>query len=128
MSELKNKFHVDLGIAKRELYADGVARGWFPRNPNTVRTVTVVVGAFLAMAGIMLMMLLGSMFGFGLTGLPVAIGGVALVVLSRAMPRRTAKGRAILHRSLGFAKYVKTAETQQQAFAERANIFTAYLP
>ena len=50
------------------------------------------------------------------------------MLLSRAMPRRTAKGRELMHRALGFAKYVKTAETQQHAFAERANIFTAYLP
>ena len=34
----------------------------------------------------------------------------------------------MMRRTLGFAKYMKTAETQQQAFAERANIFTAYLP
>ena len=34
----------------------------------------------------------------------------------------------MMRRTLGFAKYMKTAETQQRAFAERANIFTAYLP
>jgi uncharacterized membrane protein len=44
------------------------------------------------------------------------------------MPRRTAIGRELMRRSLGFAKYMKTAETAQQAFAERANIFTSYLP
>jgi LemA protein len=44
------------------------------------------------------------------------------------MPRRTAVGREMMRRTLGFAKYIKTAETRQQAFAERANIFTAYLP
>ena len=37
-------------------------------------------------------------------------------------------GRELMRRSLGFAKYMKTAETAQQAFAERANIFTSYLP
>jgi uncharacterized membrane protein len=44
------------------------------------------------------------------------------------MPRRTAVGREMMRRTLGFAKYIRTAETQQQAFAERASIFTAYLP
>jgi uncharacterized membrane protein len=34
----------------------------------------------------------------------------------------------MMRRTLGFAKYIRTAETQQQAFAERANLFTAYLP
>ena len=31
-------------------------------------------------------------------------------------------------RSLGFARYVRTAEVHQQEFAERALIFTSYLP
>jgi uncharacterized membrane protein len=33
-----------------------------------------------------------------------------------------------MHRALGFAKYIRTGEVRQQAFAERAGIFTAYLP
>jgi uncharacterized membrane protein len=56
------------------------------------------------------------------------VAGVLLLLVGGAMPRRTATGRALLRRALGFAKYVRTAETHQQAFAERANIFTAYLP
>jgi uncharacterized membrane protein len=44
------------------------------------------------------------------------------------MPRRTAKGTHMMRRTLGFAKYIRTAEAHQQAFAERANLFTEYLP
>ena len=44
------------------------------------------------------------------------------------MPRRTAAGREALRRALGFVRYLKTAEVPQQAFAERARIFTSYLP
>jgi uncharacterized membrane protein len=51
-----------------------------------------------------------------------------LLVASGAMPRRTAKGREATRRALGFARYIKTAERHQQAFAERASIFTSYLP
>jgi len=51
-----------------------------------------------------------------------------LSVVSGAMPRRTAKGREARRRALGFARYIRTAEQHQQAFAERANIFTSYLP
>ena len=60
--------------------------------------------------------------------MPVAVFGLLLTVFAGAMPRRTAAGRQVLHRVLGFEKYVKTAETSQLAFAERANIFSAYLP
>jgi len=51
-----------------------------------------------------------------------------LMLLSRAMPRRTALGRSLLHRTLGFARYIRTAETAPQQFAELANMFTTYLP
>jgi uncharacterized membrane protein YgcG len=128
LSDLKNKFYKDLEKAKDALYADAVTRGWFPRNPNSVRTIAVVLGFLAAVAGVFLTIFLGARFGAGLIGLPVAVGGVLLVIVSGALPRRTAAGREAMRRTLGFAKYMKTAETQQQAFAERANIFTSYLP
>ncbi|MGE4055541.1 MAG: DUF2207 domain-containing protein [Vicinamibacterales bacterium] len=128
VSELKNKFHTSLSKARESLYADSVTRGWFPNNPNTVRMVTAVLGIVLAVAGGALTVMLGRRFGAGLLGLPVIAGGLLLAIASRAMPRRTAVGRQALSRTLGFERYIKTAETTQQAFAERAQIFTAYLP
>jgi uncharacterized protein (TIGR04222 family) len=128
LSELKNKFYDDLARAKKALYADSVERGWFPRNPNSVRAMARASGILAVIAGVGLMITLGRNSGDGLLGLPVVVGGMLLAMLSRAMPRRTAAGREMMRRTLGFAKYIKTAEVQQQAFAERANIFTAYLP
>jgi Predicted membrane protein (DUF2207) C-terminal domain/Predicted membrane protein (DUF2207) N-terminal domain len=128
LSELKNKFYRDLSRAKAALYRDGVARGWFPQNPNTVRAVYAVLGVLGLAAGIGLTIWLGQQWGAGLVGLPVAAGGLLVALAANAMPRRTAAGREMLMRTLGFVRYIKTAETHQQAFAERANIFTAYLP
>jgi uncharacterized protein (TIGR04222 family) len=128
LSDLKNKFYDDLAKAKTALYKDAVGRGWFPRNPNAVRVVYRLLGVLAAIAGVGLTVLLGSTWGAGLLGLPVIAGGVILAIVAGAMPRRTAAGREVVQRTLGFARYIKTAETHQQAFAERANIFTAYLP
>lgn len=128
LSGLKNKFYDDLAKAKKALYADAVERGWFPRNPNSVRFMSRGAGILAVVAGAGLMIQLGRASGDGLLGLPVLVGGALLAMVARAMPRRTAAGREMMRRTLGFAKYIKTAETQQQAFAERANIFTAYLP
>ena len=128
LSSLKNKFYDDLARAKKALYRDAVERRCFHRNPNTVRTITRIAGLAVVIAGLVLTGWLGQNWGRGLVGLPVIVGGVLLAILSRAMPRRTAAGREALRRSLGFARYIRTAETHQQAFAERAGIFTEYLP
>ena len=128
VSELKDKFYTHLAKAQKALYADAVTRRWFPRSPNSVRTVSVVLGLLAVMVGFGLTMLLAVSFGAGLIGVPVIVGGLMLMLLSRAMPRRTAAGRDLMHRALGFAKYIQTGEARQQAFPERAQIFTAYLP
>lgn len=128
LSDLKTKFYDDLAKAKSALYRDAVTRKWFPRNPNTTRTVSRVAGFLVAAAGVALTILLGRQWGAGLLGLPVLAGGLVLAMVSRAMPRRTALGREAMRRALGFARYIRTAETAQQSFAERANIFTSYLP
>jgi uncharacterized membrane protein YgcG len=128
LSDLKTKFYGDLSKAKSALYRDAVTRKWFPRNPNTTRTISRVGGWVVAGLGVGLTILLGRQWGAGLLGLPVVAGGMALALMSRAMPRRTALGREAMRRALGFARYIRTAEIQQQSFAERANIFTSYLP
>ncbi|MGE3275943.1 MAG: DUF2207 domain-containing protein [Vicinamibacterales bacterium] len=128
LSDLKQQFYKDLARAKKALYADALERGWFPRNPNTIRTVTAVIGVFLLPASVAATIGLGLATGLGLLGLPLVVGAIGLIALARAMPRRSARGREVLWRALGFARYIRTAEVQQQAFAERANIFTTYLP
>lgn len=128
LSDLKNKFYKTLGEAKDALYDDAVQRKWFPRNPNSVRGIFVAIGAFGLIGGVFLTIFLGAQWGAALLGLPVILGGVIMMLISGAMPRRTAAGREMMRRTLGFMRYMKTAETQQQAFAERANIFTSYLP
>jgi uncharacterized membrane protein len=44
------------------------------------------------------------------------------------MPRRSADGRVMYRRCLGFRHCIETAETARQEFAEKANLFQEYLP
>ena len=127
VSDLKNKFYKDLELAKRALYKDAVARKWFPRNPNSVRTIARIAGILGIVAGIGVTIYLAQ-WGAGLVGLPFVAGGLLFALVAGAMPRRTAQGTHMMWRTLGFAKYIRTGETHQQAFAERANLFTEYLP
>jgi uncharacterized membrane protein YgcG len=128
LSDLRENFYSDLAKAKKALYQDGVERGWFPRRPDSVRTAWRFASFGLVIAGFLLVIYLGARWGAGLVGLPVVGGGLLLSLVSNAMPRRSARGREAMRRALGFARYIKTAEQHQQAFAEWAGIFTSYLP
>ncbi len=128
LSSLKKKFYTHLEGIRKSLYADALQRRWFLRNPDTVRKAYFIAGAVTAGFGVWLTIVLGRAWGAGLVGLPIALAGILTLAFSGAMPRRTAAGRDMMRRSLGFAKYIKTAETRQHEFAERANVFLEYLP
>jgi uncharacterized membrane protein len=80
------------------------------------------------MAGIAVTVLLGLKFGWGLIGVAVLLTGIVLSVTVPFMPQRTASGRELLQRTLGFRLYMTTAEKYRQQFAEKAQIFTQLLP
>lgn len=128
LSDLKNKFAKDLERVKKALYTQSMKNGFFARNPETTVTISRVAGIVIAVIGGGIAYGLGMLFGGGLIGIPVILGGLAIFFLSPAMPRRTGKGRVMYRRSLGFRKFMVTAETERQKFAERANIFHEYLP
>ena len=51
-----------------------------------------------------------------------------MLIASRWMPKRTAKGYAVLRHTLGFKRFIDESEKHRAQFAERANIFSEYLP
>ena len=129
LSDLKNKFHDDLAKVKSDLYEETTNRlNLFPGNPEAVRTVYRIAGAVVAVAGGLTTYLLGSWFGGGLIGIPIIAAGVMLFLLAHLMPRRTAHGRWLYRRCLGFRLYMTKAEKERQEFAEKANLFEEYLP
>ncbi|HLF78797.1 MAG TPA: DUF2207 domain-containing protein [Dehalococcoidia bacterium] len=128
MSDLKNKFYDDLAKVKTALDDQGVTTDrFFPQKPSTVRTIYLVAGLVLAGLGVVAIIGLGSL-GAGIVGLPIVLAGIVIAVMSGAMPRRTASGREMFRRCLGFRQYMTVAETDRQRFNEDANIFSEYLP
>jgi uncharacterized protein (TIGR04222 family) len=128
LSDLKNEFYDDLKRVKDKLIS-GVTRDLklFPRSPEKTRRMYRVVGFVVAGAGVILTVLLGTI-GAGIIGIPIVIAGVLMLLLAPSMPRRTPEGRELYRLSLGFRTYIERAETERQAFAERANLFEEYLP
>jgi len=128
LSELKEHFYTTLSQAQRELYADSVARKWFPADPQRVRQIYAGLGCLAIALAAISVFLLGSILGAGLVGLAAIVPAVALLGVASRMPRKTSTGAELLRRTLGFRHYMEIAETERQRFAERENIFSEYLP
>jgi uncharacterized membrane protein YgcG len=129
MSDLKNSFYSDLAKVKDELYKQVASKNhFFPGNPESVRSMHSGIGIGLMVAGGVMVWLLGEAFGAAILGVPVIVAGLVMAIFSRAMPRRTAEGREMYRRCLGFREYMVIGETDRQRFAEEANIFQEYLP
>jgi len=128
LSALKQHFYTTLAKAQRELYSDSVARHWFAADPQRVRQIYAALGVGAVLLAGFLVFWLGSSLGAGLIGLGAAVPALALMGVAPRMPRKTREGSELHRRTLGFRHYMEIAETDRQRFAERENIFSAYLP
>jgi hypothetical protein len=128
LHELPPTFGEALKSAHEQLIDSAMGRGWFSGEPKKVADRWTVQGAAVVAAGAGVTVALGTFFGFGLVGLPIAAGGVALMGMARPMLRRTAEGSEALRRVLGFKLFIETAEQRRAEFYERAGIFAEYLP
>ena len=128
LSELRNTFAARLRQVQDSLYADAVRQKWFPVRPDKVRTRWRAIGVAVLVAGIALVVLAAARTHAALVPVPIALGGVLLVAGSRWMPRRTARGTAVLRRVMGFRRFIEESEADRARFAERQNLFSEYLP
>src|SRR5439155_20477732 len=127
--ELSWRSYTDLLRTKDELYREAVTTNkFFPRDPESVRATYQKAGLITCVIGWSALAALAVVGSGGLLPVPFIIGGLALYLLAGAMPRRTAFGREMYRRSLGFRYFMVTAEKRRQAFAEKVGIFDEYLP
>ncbi|WP_246036894.1 DUF2207 domain-containing protein [Cellulomonas telluris] len=133
LSELKTTFAASMGKVQDLLYEHVTEAGWFRANPKAVRTAWGVTGVLLLLVGVVgvvVLMAAGvqSVPGLALVPAALALVGVLVLVLSGAAPARTADGTAVLAQTLGFRRYLATAEAEQLRFEEGEDLFSRYLP
>jgi uncharacterized membrane protein YgcG len=128
LSDLRKKFAARLEKVKDALYRDVVARKWFLRRPDKVRQAWLGIGVVALLAGIGATVLLAMHSKLAILGIPLAIGGLLLLIGAKWMPARTAKGTAITRRVNGFRVVIETAEEHTARWAEQENVFTRFLP
>jgi uncharacterized protein (TIGR04222 family) len=128
LSQLKNTFASKLKEVEESLYADAVRRRWFLMRPDRVRATWVGIGLAALVAAGGLTFVLVRWTHAALLAIPLVVAALALLVVARWMPRRTAKGTALARRVAGFRRVIETAETHLSRWAEQENVFTRYLP
>ena len=128
LSALKRKFATRLHKVQDALYDQVVASGWFASRPDRIRVKWRVVGVIAVVVALGVAILLAAVTTFALVGIPLLIGALGLLALAGRLPRRTAKGWAALRRVSGFRRFIEESEKERARFAERANLFSEYLP
>jgi uncharacterized membrane protein YgcG len=128
VSELKTTFSERLHGVESALYSDATRQKWFRVRPDRVRLRWAGAGVFLLVAGAAITFVLARWTHWGIVGIPVIVAGLALSLMARQMPARTAKGTAMLRRIRGFRRVIATAEQHMARWAEEENVFTRYLP
>ena len=110
------------------------AQKWYKLNPKTVVASYRAGGIAIAGLGTIASFILGSFFalnglpGIGWLAVPCLVLGIGMFAVSKRMPVRTPVGSAVAIQSLGFKKYLETAEADQIRWEEGQDIFSQYLP
>ena len=110
------------------------AQKWYKANPKSVVTAYRMGGVAIAVVGTLMALILGfslasgGFLGAGWIAVPFLILGIGMIALARRMPVRTPLGSAVAIQSLGFKKYLETAEADQIKWEEGQDIFSQYLP
>jgi uncharacterized protein (TIGR04222 family) len=128
ISELKNTFAERLKGVQESLYTDAVKRGWFSERPDKVRNRWYGIGVLALIGAAGAAFALAAFTHWGLLGIPLILGAIAVLLNAKRMPARTATGTAMLRRVRGFRTVIETAEAHMSQWAEKELVFTRFLP
>ena len=132
LKEIRKSFGQKQGKVRKAYYEELVKRGYFPHNPDTIRSRWKIGGFVLlgamAIIGIRLWSSIGNFAPFAIAVLiGLGILGAAIVIASRWMPRKTPKGAEAAARWVAFRRYLEQIE-QYGDLQEAKDIFARYLP
>ncbi len=128
LSSLHMKFRARLTQVLTTIFNDVVAKAWFRGRPDHSKQAWFGIGCGILIVGILATLGTAVASSFGLVPVPIILAGITVMILSTGMPGRTAKGTAMYYRTLGFKRLIDNAEAEKARWAERANVFSEYLP
>ncbi len=133
LSSLRNRFYKDLRLVRSSLYAQLISKGYYQKNPESVKTGwiagAVALGAigFVAVRGV-------AQTGFmnldpTMLGVATAVSAVMLLVFAQIMPARTERGARARENALGFKEFLgRVEEDRFRRMITSPEMFERYLP
>lgn len=138
MSDLNRRFRPRFHRVCRELAAEGQRAGWFRRRPRIggvsgprqlLGCLSVLVALPVSFGSVgSVLALAGAGWSAAVVAAGVLVSAVIAHLVWRAMPARTALGRAVWAQVTGFRQYLATAEADQLRAEEASSVFGRYLP
>jgi uncharacterized membrane protein len=127
LKDLENKFYSHIQGIKDEVYGQLVRDGYFPVNPEKVRSVYYTIGG--VVFGIMLFGA-GAWFTFFSPSvtLGIIISSIIILAFAGKMPAKTKKGVETFTLIKGLEEFINTAEKDRIKWQEKENIFEKLLP
>jgi len=128
LSELQDRFPQKINDLKTQIYSGLVTKGYFPKSPQRVRNVYLIIGIILAFLGFIFLANSMSILVAGST----AVTGLLVAIFGFFMPKKTIKGVDVYEKILGLKEYMTVAEKDRIEFhsspAKRPETFEKLLP
>jgi len=111
------------------VYASVTDHGYYVKDPNKTRSKYVFLGILIIGVSFLLGDVPRVIFGHP-TGFHLALlaTGIAFLVFSPFMPKKTKKGAETAELGLGFKEYLEKAEKYRVQWQEKEGIFESFLP
>lgn len=127
VSEMKNKFYVNLDVLKTTLYDGLVSKRYFLRSPEKVRKLYMTAGVVIALAGFFMATMLAPFLQW--RGIVAAVlSSLPVLAFSRAMPAKTRTGVLTYVDIMGFREFLNRAEKDRIERIGDKDLFSRFLP
>ena len=119
LSDLRNKFYKNLKDFKDSLYKNMASEGFFARNPESVRSIWLVIWLVLIGIGFFCVSWFADAYGDSVPVLLLILSSVFGFLFVRSMPRRTPKGYALYRQIKGLKWYIEKGHWKQEIAEKR---------
>ena len=129
VSDLKNKFYVNLGSLRHTIYGELTRKKYFTFSPDKVRQFYAGAGLITALIGTILFTIFLSDSVGGTRALIAGVfSGLPVFAFAKFMPAKTGAGAAAYMNIRGFEEFLTRAEKDQLIRMKDDNLFSKFFP